>query len=33
MAAEKNNFSLNTEHNFAKNRVICKCKNNKPSKN
>ena len=26
-------FSLNTEHNFAKSRVISKCKNNKPSKN
>ena len=28
--AEKNNFSSNAEHNFAKSKVISKCKNDKP---
>ena len=28
--AEKNNFSSNAEHNFAKSKVISKCKNAKP---
>ena len=26
MVAEKNNFSSNAEHNFAKGKVISKCK-------
>ena len=30
MVAEKNNFSSNTQHNFAKGKVISKCKNDKP---
>ena len=29
MATEKKNFSWNAEHNFAKGRVIFKCKNDK----
>ena len=28
--AEKNNFSSNAEHNFAKSKVISKWKNDKP---
>ena len=30
MVTEKNNFSSNTKHKFAKRKVICKCKNDKP---
>ena len=30
VAAEKNNFPSNAEHNFVKIRVISKCKNDKP---
>ena len=30
MVAEKNNFSSNAYHNFAKGKVISKCKNDKP---
>ena len=33
MMTEKNNFSSNAEHNFAKGNVIFKCKNEKPWKN
>ena len=33
MAAEKSNFSSNAWHEFAKDKVISKCKNNKPWKN
>ena len=33
MAAEKNNFSSNAKHNFAKDKVISKCKNDEPWKN
>ena len=33
MMAEKNNFSSNGEHNFAKSKVISKCKIDKPWKN
>ena len=29
MVAEKNNFSSNAHHNFARSRVISKCKNDK----
>ena len=32
MVAEKNNFSSNPYHNFAKSKVISKCKNHKPCK-
>ena len=32
MVAEKNNFSSNAQLNFAKTKVISKCKNNKPWK-
>ena len=32
MVAEKNNFSSNAWHNFAKGKVISKCKNDKPWK-
>ena len=32
MVAEKNNFSSNAWHNFAKDKVISKCKNDKPWK-
>ena len=28
--AEKNNFSSNAQHNFARGKVISKCKNDKP---
>ena len=30
MVSEKNTFSSNSWHNFAKAKVISKCKNNKP---
>ena len=30
MEAEKNSFSSNAWHNFAKGKVISKCKNDKP---
>ena len=30
MVAEKNNFSPNTQHDFAKGKIISKCKNGKP---
>ena len=30
MVTEKNIFSSNAWHNFAKGKVICKCKNDKP---
>ena len=30
MLAEKNYFSSNTQHNFAKGKAISKCKNDKP---
>ena len=30
MVAEKNNFSSNGQRNFAKGKVISKCKNDKP---
>ena len=30
MVTEKNYFSSNAEHNFAKGNVIFKCKNEKP---
>ena len=33
MVTEKNNFSSNAWHNFAKGKVISKFKNNKPRKN
>ena len=33
MVAEKNDFSSNTYHNFAKGNVISKCKTDKPLKN
>ena len=33
MVAEKNIFSSNAWHNFAKGKVISKCKNDKPWKN
>ena len=33
MVAEKNFFSLNAWHNFGKDKVISKCKNDKPWKN
>ena len=33
MVAEKNNFSSNAWHNFAKGKVISKCKNDKTWKN
>ena len=29
MVADKNNFSSNAQHNFAKGKVISKCKNDK----
>ena len=32
MVADKNNFSSNAQHNFAKGKVISKCKNDKPWK-
>ena len=33
MVTEKNSFSSNAQHNFAKVKVISKCKNDKPWKN
>ena len=33
MVVEKNNFSSNAWDNFAKDKVISKCKNEKPWKN
>ena len=33
MVAEKNNFSPNAQHDFAKGKIISKCKNGKPWKN
>ena len=30
MVAEKNNFSSNAQHNFAKGKIISKYKNDKP---
>ena len=33
MVAEKNTFSSNAWHNFAKGNIISKCKNYKPWKN
>ena len=30
MVAEKNNFSPNAQHDFAKGKIISKCKNGKP---
>ena len=33
MVAEKNNFSSNAYHNFAKGKVISECENGKPWKN
>ena len=30
MMAQKNNFSSNAYHNFAKGKVMSKCKNDKP---
>ena len=32
MVREKNNFSSNAQQNFAKGKVISKCKNDKPWK-
>ena len=32
MVTEKSNFSSNAKHNFAKGKVICKCKSDKPWK-
>ena len=32
IVAEKNKFSWNAQHNFAKGKVIFKCKNDKPWK-
>ena len=32
MVTEKNNFSSNTQHSFAKVKVSSKCKNDKPLK-
>ena len=33
MVTEKNNFSSNAQHNFAKGKVISECKNGKPREN
>ena len=33
MVAEKNDFSSNAQHNFAKSKVISKCKYDKPWRN
>ena len=33
MVTEKNNFSSNAQHNFAKGKVISRCKKGKPWKN
>ena len=30
IVTEKNNFSSNAQHNFAKGKVISTCKNDKP---
>ena len=32
MVTAKNNFSADAKHNFAKGKVISKCKNDKPWK-
>ena len=33
MVTEKNDFSSNSYHSFAKGKVVSKCKNGKPWKN